>query len=160
VVRRRAIDWFEGKVGEMPPIYRWFQTGHRQGGLADSSSPDAGQQPRVPDGRVTAACRFPASRRRSSGSWIKLAVLWWGGEAVRGPDPTILDWVQDYQWWLVAGLFLLSFATQGRRAKANLPEVVEELEHPHEFDPVPDGDGFEARPETAGELTGDDDVQP
>ena len=48
---------------------------------------------------------------------------------------------------VVAGLFVLSFLTQGRRATRSLPDVVEELEHPHEFPPDANGDA---------EMTGHD----
>jgi membrane protein DedA with SNARE-associated domain len=136
---RRAVIWFEGKVGELPPIYRWFRTAiDKAGWLLVLWMPGNNLVVLMAGHRRMPIPRFLVLA--AVGIALKLAVLWWGAELLDRQVETILDWVEDYQWWLVAALFILSFATQGRRAARELPEVVEELEHPHEFAPEPDGD--------------------
>lgn len=136
---KRAIIWFEGQVGELPPIYRWVRVAVDRAGWALVIL--------MPGSNIV--CLMAGHRRMppwrfvgllAVGVALKLVVLWWGADLLEDQLETFLDWVQDYQWWLVAGLFVLSFLTQGRRATRSLPDVVEELEHPHEFPPELNGE--------------------
>jgi len=63
---------------------------------------------------------------------IRLGLLWAGGRAFEDQIRSFLNWIEDYQWWVVGGLFAVSFAQSARRAKRDLPEVVHEIEHPTE----------------------------
>jgi hypothetical protein len=40
--------------------------------------------------------------------------------------------MEDYQWYVVGGLFALSFIQSARKAKRDIPEVIHEIEHPTE----------------------------
>jgi hypothetical protein len=52
---------------------------------------------------------------------------------------SFLNWIEDYQWWVVAGLFALS-ALQMRKRNPIPPETLEtdvnihDAEHPHTHD--------------------------
>jgi membrane protein DedA with SNARE-associated domain len=63
---------------------------------------------------------------------IRLALLWAGGQAFEDQIRSFLNWIEDYQWYVVAGLFAISFAQSARRTKRNIPEIVQEIEHPTE----------------------------
>lgn len=125
----RAITWTETRVGELPPIYRWFQTGvDRAGWLLVLLMPGS-----------NLVCIMAGYRRMtprlfvpmvSIGIVAKLAVLWAGGRAFEDQIRSFLDWIEDYQWWVVAGLFLVSFLQSGRQARRSVPDVIHEIEHP------------------------------
>jgi hypothetical protein len=40
--------------------------------------------------------------------------------------------MEDYQWYVVGGLFAISFLQSARKAKRDIPEVIQEIEHPTE----------------------------
>jgi membrane protein DedA with SNARE-associated domain len=127
---QRAITWFEGQVGELPPVYRWFQTGmDKAGWLLVVLMPGS-----------NLVCLM-AGHRRMNARWFipllsvgivgKLIVLWAGGKAFENQIRTFLDWIDGYQWWIVGALFALSFLQSFRRARRDIPEVLAEIEHPH-----------------------------
>lgn len=137
---RRAIDWTEGQIGEMPAIYRWFQTGiDRAGWLLVLVMPGsnlvclmAGHR-RMPPVRFCVLLAF--------GVAAKLVVLWVGGQIFEDQIRSFLDWLENYQWWVVGGLFLLSILQSAGRVRRGLPEIIEEIEdplheHPGHDDPV------------------------
>ncbi len=125
----RAITWTETRVGELPPIYRWVQTGvDRAGWLLVLLMPGS-----------NLVCIMAGYRRMSPRLFVpmvsigivaKLAVLWAGGRAFEDQIRSFLDWIEDYQWWVVAGLFLVSFLQSGRQARRSVPDVIHEIEHP------------------------------
>jgi len=129
----RAITWTETRVGELPPIYRWFQTGvDRAGWLLVILMPGS-----------NLVCIMAGYRRMaprlfvplvSIGIVLKLVVLWAGGRAFEDQIRSVLNWIEDYQWWVVAGLFLISFLQSGRQARRSIPDVIHEIEHPSEDD--------------------------
>lgn len=130
----RAIRWTERQMnGELPPIYRWFQTGiDRVGWLLVVWMPGsnlvclmAGHRRMPPSRFIPLVCL---------GIVLKLAVLWAGGRAFEDEIRTFLRWIEDYQWWVVGGLFAISFVQSGRRTRRNVPEIVHEIEHPTEAD--------------------------
>jgi membrane protein DedA with SNARE-associated domain len=126
---RRAIDWTEGQIGELPAIYRWFQTGiDKAGWLLVLVMPGS-----------NLVCLMAGYRRMSPRRFIpllvvgivaKLAVLWAGGKIFEDQIRQFLDWIEQYQWWIVGGLFALSFLQSARRVRTSLPEIVEEIENP------------------------------
>ena len=132
---QRAITWTETRMGELPPIYRWFQTGiDRAGWLLVILMPGS-----------NLVCIMAGHRRMnprlfvpvvSIGIVIKLAVLWAGGQALEDEIRGFLDWIEDYQWWIVGGLFAVSFLQSSRQARRSIPDVIHEIEHPSdESDP-------------------------
>ena len=136
----RAIAWFEGQVGELPAVYRWFQTGiDKAGWLLVILMPGS-----------NLVCLMAGHRRMSPWRFVpllalgivgKLVVLWAGGRAFEDQIRTFLDWIEDYQWWIVGALFALSFVQSIGRARRDIPEVLHEIEHPHlSEDPTNDGE--------------------
>jgi membrane protein DedA with SNARE-associated domain len=131
----RAIGWTERQVGDLPPIYKWFEKAvARAGWLLFLLMPGsnlvcimAGHQ------RVSARRFIPLI---SIGIVIKLVVLWIGGKAFEDQIRSFLSWIEDYQWYVVAGLFLISFLQSARHARRDIPEIVHEIEHPSD-DPQP-----------------------
>jgi membrane protein DedA with SNARE-associated domain len=128
---RRAIDWTEGQVGEMPPIYRWFQKGvDKAGWLLVILMPGSNLVCLMAGHRLMAPARFAAYL--FIGVWLKLGVLWWGGNVFEDQIRAFLDWIRDYQWWVVGGLFALSFLQSSKQARRSIPDIVEEIERPED----------------------------
>jgi len=127
----RAIGWTERQVGDLPPIYRWFEKGvSKAGWLLFIAMPGsnlvclmAGHQ-RVPARRFIPLIMV--------GIALKLGALWAGGQAFEDQIRSFLNWIEDYQWYIVIGLFGLSFIQSARHARRDLPEIVHEIEHPTE----------------------------
>jgi membrane protein DedA with SNARE-associated domain len=125
----RAIGWTERQVGDLPPIYKWFERAVAKAGwllfiLMPGSNLVcimAGHQ-RVPARRfIPLIC---------IGIVLKLIALWFGGKAFEDQIRSFLSWIEDYQWYVVAGLFLISFLQSARHARRDIPEIVHEIEHP------------------------------
>lgn len=126
----RAITWFEGQVGELPPIYRWFQNGmDRAGWLLVVLMPGSNLVCLMAGHRRMPLARFLPLL--CVGIVLKLGVLWAGGKAFEDQIRTFLGWIEDYQWWIVGALFAISFFQSFRRARRDIPEVLSEIEHPH-----------------------------
>jgi membrane protein DedA with SNARE-associated domain len=63
----------------------------------------------------------------ATGVALKLTALWAGGRLLEDELESILDFIGKYQWWLVGGLFALSFMQSGRRVrKGTLPLPTED----------------------------------
>ena len=125
----RALHWAEGKVGEMPGVYRWFARGIDRAGWALVIL--------MPGSNLV--CLMAGHRRMDPrrfgllatiGIVLKLVVLWFGGKIFEDQIRSFLHWIEDYQWWVVLGLFALTFVQSSRRSTRTLPEVVHEIEHP------------------------------
>ena len=131
----RAIGWTERQVGDLPPIYTWFEKAVAKAGwllfiLMPGSNLVcimAGHQ-RVPARRFVPLIGV--------GIALKLTVLWFGGKAFEDQIRSFLGWIEDYQWYVVAGLFLISFLQSARHARRDIPEIVREIEQPSD-DPSP-----------------------
>lgn len=125
----RAIGWTERQVGDLPPIYRWFEKAvARAGWLLFLLMPGsnlvcimAGHQ------RVPARRFIPLI---SIGIALKLVAMWAGGKAFEDQIRSFLSWIEDYQWYVVGGLFLISFLQSARHARRDIPEIIHEIEHP------------------------------
>lgn len=137
---QRAITWTETRMGELPAIYRWFQTGiDRAGWLLVILMPGS-----------NLVCIMAGHRRMnprlfvplvSLGIVIKLAVLRAAGNALEDQIKSFLDWIERYQWWVVGALFAVSFLQSSRQARRSIPDVIHEIEHPtDDSDPSPDPD--------------------
>ena len=64
------------------------------------------------------------------GIGLKLGVLWAGGKLFEDQIKTFLDVIERYQWWIVIGLFAITFVQSANRVRRSVPEVIEEIEHP------------------------------
>jgi membrane protein DedA with SNARE-associated domain len=130
---RKAIDWTEGQIGEMPAIYRWFQNGvDRAGWAMVLFMPGSNFVCLMAGHRHWDLRRFVSLL--SVGIALKLVVLWIGGQIFDDEIRWFLDAIEQYQWWIVGGLFALSFVQMFGRVRTALPEVIEEIEHPHVHD--------------------------
>ena len=127
----RAIAWTEKQAGELPALYRWFARAmDRAGWLVVVVFCASNLVWMMAGHRRMDPRRYAALL--AVGIAIRLSVLWAGGQAFEEQIRSFLDWMEDYQWWVVGGLFALSFAQSARRARRDIPEVVQEIEHPTE----------------------------
>ncbi len=148
----RGIGWVEGQVGELPATIRWIQRGVDRGG-----------RPLVvlmPGSNIV--CLMVGHRRMAPrtflplvtlGIVLKLIVLWAGGKLLEDQIKAFLDFIERYQWWVVIGLFALTFFQSAGRARKSIPEVIEEIERPEESpvappDPARYGAGMDGGPDT------------
>lgn len=129
---RRAIEWTEGQVGELPKIYGWFQRGiDRAGWLMVLLMPASNFVCLMAGHRRMAPKRFVTYL--SLGIIAKLVVLWVGGKVFEDQIRWFLDAIEGYQWWIVGGLFLLTFLQSAKRIRKDIPEVIHELESDDEI---------------------------
>ena len=125
----KAITWTEAQVGELPGIYRWFQTAvDKAGWLMLLLMPGS-----------NLVCLMAGHRRMRTrvflvticiGIAAKLIVLWIGGKLFEDAIVRFLGWIDKYQWWIVGGLFAITFLQSARRMKNALPEIIDEIETP------------------------------
>jgi membrane protein DedA with SNARE-associated domain len=148
----KGIGWVEGQVGELPATIRWIQRGVDRAG-----------RPLVvlmPGSNIV--CLMVGHRRMAPrtflplvtvGIVLKLIVLWAGGKIFEDQIKAFLDFIERYQWWVVIGLFVLTFVQSAGRVRKSVPEVIEEIEHPAEPpvappDPARYGAGMDGGPDT------------
>jgi membrane protein DedA with SNARE-associated domain len=62
----------------------------------------------------------------------RLVFFWYLGKALKDPLTTLLDWIQRYQWWIVAAFFVLSVVQSYRQVQRTHAE-----HHPDEPDDEP-----------------------
>lgn len=126
---QRAIEWTEGQVGELPKIYGWFQRAvDRAGWLMLVLMPAS-----------NLVCMMAGHRKMkvrlffvciASGIVLKLIVIWIGGKIFEDQIRWFLDAINDYQWWIVGGLFAITMLQSVNKARKSLPEIVDEIETP------------------------------
>jgi membrane protein DedA with SNARE-associated domain len=125
----KAIEWTEGQIGELPAIYGWFQRAiDRAGWLMLILMPASNLVCMMAGYRRMAARRFLLCI--SLGIVIKLIVLWIGGKAFEDEIRWFLDAINDYQWWIVGGLFAITFLQSANKVRKSLPEIIDEIETP------------------------------
>ena len=118
----RALRWTEAQVGEMPRIYRWTEAATvRAGWLAVLLMPASNIVCLLVGHLKMAPARFLALI--TTGIVIRLVVLWYGGKAFEEEIRAVLDWIDQYQWWVVGALFGLSFFQASRRKSPGAPEA-------------------------------------
>ena len=57
----------------------------------------------------------------ASGIVFRLIVMWFGGKLFEDQIRAALDWLDAYQWWLVGGLFAITFFQASRRKSPGAP---------------------------------------
>ncbi|MFN8020275.1 MAG: hypothetical protein U0Q03_02000 [Acidimicrobiales bacterium] len=125
----KAIQWTEGQVGELPAIYGWFRRAvDRAGWLMLILMPGSNLVCLMAGYRRMATRSFVAFI--SLGIALKLAVIWWGGKQFEDQIRSFLDAINDYQWWIVGGLFAITFLQSANKVRKSLPEMVDEIETP------------------------------
>jgi len=118
----RALRWTEAQVGEMPRIYRWTEAATlRAGWLAVLLMPGSNIVCLLVGHLKMAPARFVVLI--TTGIVVRLVVLWYGGQAFEDEIRSALDWIDQYQWWVVGALFALSFFQASRRKSPGAPEA-------------------------------------
>ena len=57
----------------------------------------------------------------ASGIVFRLIVMWFGGKLFEDQIRSAFDWLNAYQWWLVGGLFAITFFQASRRKSPGAP---------------------------------------
>ena len=116
----RALRWTEAQVGEMPRIYRWTERATlRIGWLAAFLMPGSNIVCLLLGHLKLDPRKFiPAG---ASGIVFRLIVMWFGGKLFEDQIRAALDWLDAYQWWLVGGLFAITFFQASRRKSPGAP---------------------------------------
>ena len=116
----RALRWTEAQVGEMPRIYRWTERATlRIGWLAAFLMPGSNIVCLLLGHLKLDPRKFiPAV---ASGIVFRLIVMWFGGKLFEDQIRAALDWLDAYQWWLVGGLFVITFFQASRRKSPGAP---------------------------------------
>ncbi len=127
----RAIAWTEKQAGELPALYHWFARAMDRAGWLVVIVFCASNLVWMMAGHRRMNPRHYAALL-AVGIAIRLSILWAGGQAFEEQIRSFLSWIEDYQWYVVGGLFALSFVQSARRARRDIPEVVQEIEHPTE----------------------------
>lgn len=144
----KALGWVENQLGELPAVYRWAQTGlDRAGWLLVLLMPGSNLVCLLAGHRRMALRRFVPML--VAGAVLKLVALWIGGRIFDHQIRSFFDFIDGYQWWLVAAAFLLTILQGARRAKkapVRLTEVVADVT-------AGDGTGGDV---TAGDVTDGD----
>lgn len=134
----QAIAWTERQVGELPTLYRWFERGMDRAGWALVLL--------MPGSNLV--CLMAGNRRMPVRRFLalmvvgligKLILLWAGGKIFEDQIRSALDWIDGYQWWIVGGLFALSFLQSARKMKKNPPpaHLLDESTDPASTEPLP-----------------------
>ncbi|MBM3828553.1 MAG: hypothetical protein FJW09_07920 [Actinobacteria bacterium] len=127
----RAIAWTKKQTGELPALYHWFARAMDRAGWLVVIVFCASNLVWMMAGHRRMKPRRYATLL-AVGIVIRLTVLWAGGQAFEDQIRSFLGWVEDYQWYVVGGLFAVSFAQSARRTRRGVPRVVQEIEHPSE----------------------------
>lgn len=116
----RALRWTESQVGEMPRIYIWTEIATmRAGWLAVLLMPASNIVCLLVGHLKMAPAKFVSLI--VTGIVIRLIVLWYGGKAFEDQIRAVLDWIDQYQWWVVGILFGISFFQASRRRSPGAP---------------------------------------
>ncbi len=114
----KALGWVEGNLGELPAIYRWTEKAVDKGGWVALVL--------MPGSNVV--CLLLGHKRMdtkrfipllSIGIVIKLIVLRLGGDQFEDQIRSFLSAIEQYQWYIVAALFGLSFFQSMRKGRPN-----------------------------------------
>ncbi|MFM1839573.1 MAG: hypothetical protein RIS37_839 [Actinomycetota bacterium] len=114
----KALGWVEGNLGELPAIYRWTEKAVDKGGwVALVLMPGSNVVCLLLGHKRMEAKRFIPLL--SIGIVIKLIVLRLGGDQFEDQIRSFLSAIEQYQWYIVAALFGLSFFQSMRKGRPN-----------------------------------------
>ena len=116
----RALRWTEAQVGEMPRIYRWTERMAIRGGWVAAFFLPGSNIVCLLLGHLKLDPRkfIPAV---AAGIVFRLVIMWFGGKLFEDQIRAALDWLDAYQWWLVGGLFAITFFQASRRKSPGAP---------------------------------------
>ena len=112
----KALDWVEGNMGELPAIYKWTERAVDRAGPAILVL--------MPGSNIV--CLLLGHRRMPPKKFVpllmigiafKLAILWQGGRIFEEQIKSFLEWIEKYQWYVVVGLFAISFLQSARKGR-------------------------------------------
>jgi membrane protein DedA with SNARE-associated domain len=112
----KALGWVEGNMGELPAIYKWTERAVDRAGPAILVL--------MPGSNIV--CLLLGHRRMPPkkfapllmiGIAFKLAILWQGGRIFEEQIKSFLEWIEKYQWYVVVGLFAISFLQSARKGR-------------------------------------------
>lgn len=114
----KALGWVEGNLGELPAIYRWTEKAvDKAGSVALVLMPGSNVVCLLLGHKKMSAGRFLPLL--SIGIVIKLVTLRLGGDQFEDQIRSFLSAIEQYQWYVVAGLFGLSFFQSMRKGRPN-----------------------------------------
>lgn len=125
----RTLAWVERKADGLPAIYHWAERAvDRLGWLAVLLMPGSNIVCALVGHRRMEPRRFVGVA--TAGIVLRLVVLWAGGKAFEDQIRWFLSHIERYQWWIVIGLFGLSFLQSLRQnAVTRGADTLEELSH-------------------------------
>jgi len=112
----KALGWVEGNMGELPAIYKWTERAVDRAGPAILVL--------MPGSNIV--CLLLGHRRMPPKKFVpllmigiafKLAILWQGGRIFEEQIKSFLEWIEKYQWYVVVGLFAVSFLQSARKGR-------------------------------------------
>ena len=112
----KALGWVEGNMGELPAIYKWTERAVDRAGPAILVL--------MPGSNIV--CLLLGHRRMPPAKFVpllmigiafKLAILWQGGRIFEEQIKSFLEWIEKYQWYVVVGLFAISFLQSARKGR-------------------------------------------
>ncbi|MFM7124798.1 MAG: hypothetical protein ACKOXW_05885 [Actinomycetes bacterium] len=113
---QKALGWVEGNLGELPAIYRWTEKAVDKGGsIALVLMPGSNVVCLLLGHKHMSIKRFIPLL--STGIVIKLVVLRLGGDQFEDQIRAFLKGIEQYQWYVVAALFGLSFFQSMRKGR-------------------------------------------
>jgi uncharacterized membrane protein YdjX (TVP38/TMEM64 family) len=113
---QKALGWVEGNLGELPAIYRWTEKAVEKGGsIALVLMPGSNVVCLLLGHKQMSIKRFIPLL--SIGILIKLVVLRLGGDQFEDQIRAFLKGIEQYQWYVVAALFGLSFFQSMRKGR-------------------------------------------
>jgi len=117
----RALAWAESQMNELPATYRWAERiTDRMGWLALLLMPGSNIVCLLVGHRgMRARAFFPII---IVGIIVRLIVLWVGGKIFEDQIRTVLDFIDDYQWWVVGALFAITLYQTSRRKPIPAPD--------------------------------------
>lgn len=114
----KALGWVEGNLDELPAVYHWTEKAVDKGGwVALVLMPGSNVVCLLLGHKRMEAKRFIPLL--SIGIVIKLIVLRLGGDQFEDQIRSFLSAIEQYQWYIVAALFGLSFFQSMRKGRPN-----------------------------------------
>ena len=117
----RALAWAENQMNELPATYRWAERAtDRLGWLALFLMPGSNIVCLLVGHRaMRARVFFPVVM---AGIVVRLIILWVGGKIFENQIRATLDFIDDYQWWVVGALFAITLYQSSRRRPVPAPD--------------------------------------
>jgi membrane protein DedA with SNARE-associated domain len=115
-----GLRWLERQAGGLPSTIRWVEKAFTR--LKDALvvlMPGSNLVCLLAGNAKLAPRRY--ALLIGAGIVGRLVVFWFLGKALEEPLGVVLDWIQRYQWWIVAAFVALTFAQSFRRAASATP---------------------------------------